>query len=152
MSITVRGADDVDALVRRMRQHADKQAIQRELYRGLNGVSKQVRAEMLEVIPDALPQRGGLAALVKSRTRARATAKTGTYAGVSLRFASSKTDVRVLTGKRLRHPVFGNRSVFVEQTEGVNPEVFPEAFDRQRDRVRDSITAVLEDIARKVAQ
>lgn len=146
----IRGADDVEALVKALREHADAKALRRELYRGLNGVSKEIRAEMVETIPDALPRRGGLAAEVQAATRARSTAKGGRYAGVSIRFQARGKDVRVLTGKRLRHPVFGNRGAWVEQEEGVNPDVFPAAFEKQAPKVLAEMQQVLEEVARKV--
>lgn len=148
----IRGADDVDALVRNIRQHADAKAFRRELNRGINSISKEVRREMQAVIPDALPRRGGLADLVASRTTSRATVKGGRYAGVSMRFSSKGSDIRLVAGKRLRHPVFGNRNVIVEQTEGLRPDVFPETFQAAAPRVQSALVEVLNDIARKVAE
>lgn len=146
----VRGAEDIDALIAAIRTHADAKALRRELYAGLNRVSKQVRGEMIEVIPAALPRRGGLAELMQSKTKARSTAKGGRYAGVSIRFQAKGADVRTLAGRRLRHPVFGNRRVWVEQTEGVQPAVFLGKFEQQRPEVRDAMLAVLNEVARKV--
>jgi hypothetical protein len=80
----------------------------------------------------------------------RATAKSGKYAGVSMRFASSKRDLRVLTGKRLRHPVYGNRDRWVTQTAGVNPALFTAKFEQQKPEVLKAIIDVLNDVARKV--
>lgn len=151
MDIDVRGAEDIDALVKAIRQHADAKALRKELYAGLNRVSKEVRGELVEVIPAALPRRGGLAQLMKSRTTSRTTAKAGKWAGVSMRFQSKGHDIRTLTGKRLRHPVFGNRGAWVTQTEGVEPSVFLARFEQQTPRVREDILRVLKDVARKVA-
>lgn len=146
----IRGADDIDKLVRAIRTHADAKALRKELYSGLNRITKDLRGELIEVIPAALPRRGGLAELFKSRTKARATAKAGKYAGVSLRFQARGLDVRTLTGKRLRHPVFGNRNTWVDQTEGVDPAVFTARFEKQKPEIRDAILRVLNDVARKV--
>lgn len=147
----VKGAQDVDDLVRRLRTHADAKALKKELYSGLNRVSKSVRAHLTEAIPDALPKRGGLADRVKVRTTSRTTVKSGKYAGVSMRFSSRGGDIRTLTGKRLRHPVYGRRGAWVDQTAGVDPTVFPKAFEEQTPNIQRAVLRAMEDVARKVA-
>jgi hypothetical protein len=149
MEVTIK-SDDVDHLVRAVRTHADAKAIRREMYQGLNRATRGVRENMVDAIGDALPRRGGLAAQMQHMVSGRASAKSGKYAGVSLRFTSRGYDIRTLTGRRLRHPVFGNRAVWVEQTAGVNPEAFPGEFDRQRPDMLRAVSRVMEDIARKV--
>lgn len=147
----IKGADDIDALVKRIRTHADAKALKKELYGGLNRASKQIRGELIEVIPAALPRRGGLAEIVKAKTTSRVSAKTGKYAGLSMRFSARGHDIRTLTGKRLRHPVFGNRKAWVNQTEGVDPSVFLGKFEEQKPEIQRALLAVLNDVARKVA-
>jgi hypothetical protein len=149
MDVTIKSAD-VDNLVRAIRTHADAKAIRKDLYRGLNGASTDVRSQMIDAIPNALPRRGGLAEQVHGMVSGRATAKGGKYAGVSLRFSSKGYDIRTLTGGRLRHPVYGNRGVWVQQTAGLNPEAFTGEFERQKPDMARAINKVLEDIARKV--
>lgn len=149
--IEVRGAEDIDQLVKAIREHADAKALRKELYAGLNRATKNIRGELIEVIPAALPNRGGLADLMKAKARSRTTAKAGKWAGVSMRFESKGHDIRTLTGKRLRHPVFGNRSRWVTQTAGVEPSVFLAKFEEQTPRLQDAVLRVLNDIAQKVA-
>lgn len=149
--IEVRGAEDIDELVKKIRTHADAKALRKELYAGLNRATKDVRGELIEVIPAALPNRGGLADLVKAKAKSRTTAKAGKWAGISMRFESKGYDIRTLTGKSLRHPVFGNRSNWVTQTKGVDPTVFIGKFEQQTPVLRDAVLRVLNDIANKVA-
>lgn len=149
--VEIRGADDIGALVKRIREHADAKALRKDLYSGLNRATKEIRGQLIEVIPAALPRRGGLAEQMKARTTSRTTAKSGKYAGVSMRFSSRGHDIRTLTGKRLRHPVFGNRARWVDQTEGVEPSVFTGEFEKQKPEIQRAILAVLNDVARKVA-
>jgi hypothetical protein len=149
MEVTIKSTD-VDNLVRAIRTHADAKAIRRDLYRGLNSASRGVRSQMVDAIPNALPRRGGLAEQMKANVSSRATSKSGKYAGVSIRFASKGYNIRTLTGARLRHPVFGNRGVWVEQSEGLNPEAFTGEFEQQKPDMQRAISRVLEDIARKV--
>lgn len=151
VDLDVRGADDIDALVKRIREHADSKALRKELFQGLNRATKEMRGELIEVIPAALPRRGGLADRVKARTTSRTSAKGGKWAGVSMRFAARGHDIRTLTGKRLRHPVFGNRKVWVNQAEGVEPSLFMAKFEDQKPHLQDAILRVMNDVARKVA-
>lgn len=146
----IRGAEDVDALVRAIRTHADSKALRRELYSGLNRHTKEMRGRMIEIMPAALPKRGGLAAEFQKGTGSRTTAKSGKYAGISLRFTNKKHDIRTLTGKRLRHPVYGNRNRWVTQTKGVYPSVFVGAFEKQKPEILEAILDVMNGIARKV--
>lgn len=146
----IRGADDIDALVKRIRTHADSKAIRKEMFQGLNRATKGVRGEMKEAIPAALPNRGGLAATIQKSTRLNTSAKSGRYAGVTIWARNSRHDIRTLTGKRLRHPVFGNRGAWVTQTAGVDPAIFTAKFEDQKPDVQRAIVRVMEDIARKV--
>ena len=144
-------ADDIDRLVKRIRTSVDPKALRRELARGLNSATKRVRGQMTEVIPAVLPRGGGLAERMQSTVSSSTSAKGGKYAGVSMRFRSRGYDIRTLTGRRLRHPVFGNRSAWVNQTEGVEPAVWFAEFDKQKPEIQRAIVAVLDDVARKVS-
>ncbi|MCF6376898.1 hypothetical protein L2K70_04720 [Nocardioides KLBMP 9356] len=148
--VELRGADDVDALVRRIRTHADAKAIRKELYAGLNRATKGVREDMKANIGPSLPSRGGLAALVMAKVSLTSGAVAGRNAGVRIRARHRSYDLKRLNEGRLRHPVFGNRSVWVEQTAGVNPGFLDEAFDKNKPEVIRGVQRVLAEIARKV--
>jgi hypothetical protein len=150
--VPIHGAEDVDQLVRALRTHADSKALRRELNKGLNSVSKPLREHMIDRIPDALPTGGGLAARMQSMVRSNASAKSGRYAGISIRFRSTGYDIRTLTGNRVRHPVFGNRSVWVDQSAGVNADAFEGEFEKNKPEIFRAVTAVVEQVARKVTE
>jgi hypothetical protein len=148
--VEIRGADDVDRLMRRLKVHGDGVAIRKELMRGLNSVTKGVRADMRASIGPSLPSRGGLAALVMAKASITSQAAYGKNAGVRLRARHRSYDMKRMNEGRLRHPVFGNREVWVEQTAGINPGFLDEAFIKQRPEVTRAIQRVMDDIARKV--
>lgn len=150
MDVEIRGADDVDALVRRIRTHADAKALRKELYAGLNRVTKGVREDMKASIGPSLPSRGGLATLVMAKASLTTSAVSGRNAGVRIKARHKSYDLKGLNEGRLRHPVFGNRNVWVEQTAGVNPGFLDEAFEKSKPEVTRGIQRVLADIARKV--
>lgn len=150
MDVTLRGSDDVDALVRRIRTHADAKAIRKELYAGLNRVTKPVREDMKASIGPSLPSRGGLAALVMARASLTTSATSGRNAGVRIRARHKDYDLKRLNQGRLRHPVFGNRRVWVQQTAGINPGFLDDSFEKQKPEIARGVLRVLDEIARKV--
>lgn len=148
--VELQGAEQVDALVRRIRVHADAKAIRKELYQGLNRVTKGVRADMRASIGPSLPSRGGLAALAMAKASLNASATTGKNAGVRIRARHKSYDLKRLNAGRLRHPVFGNRRVWVEQTAGINPGFLDDSFEKQKPEIAREVQRVLDDIARKI--
>lgn len=150
MDVTLRGSDDVDALVRRIRTHADAKAIRKELYAGLNRVTKPVREDMKASIGPSLPSRGGLAALVMAKASLTTSATSGRNAGVRIRARHKDYDLKRLNQGRLRHPVFGNRRVWVQQTAGINPGFLDDSFEKQKPEIARGVLRVLDEIARKV--
>lgn len=148
--LELRGADDVDALVRRIRMHADAKALRKELYAGLNRVTKPVREDMKASIGPSLPSRGGLAALVMAKASLTTSATSGRNAGVRIRARHKDYDLKRLNQGRLRHPVFGNRGVWVQQTAGINPGFLDDSFEKQKPEIARGVLRVLDEIARKV--
>jgi hypothetical protein len=138
-----RGADDLDELRTRIKRHADGKAIQRELNAGMRKATAEVRRDMKAAILPSLPSRGGLAASV--------------YRGARMNTSTSRTGVRIKVGKtgglnegRLRHPVFGNRKAWVQQTAGINEGFLDEPFEKSKPDLLRAIKRVMDDVARKV--
>lgn len=127
--------------------------MQRELYRELNSVTKPLREAMREEIPNALPRRGGLAAYAQQRASFTASARRGgQWVGVSIRVRGRKgMDARMLESGRLRHPVFGNRSTWVEQTAGVREKALTRVFESKRGHILSELDGALDRIAAKIA-
>lgn len=143
-------ADDIERLVKNIKTHGNSKALNKELRRGLNVVTGDVRGKLVQVIPAALPKRGGLANTIHEATRSRTAVKGGKWAGVSMVFSAKGHDIRTITGKRLRHPVFGNRGVWVEQTKGVEPAAWTAGIEEQTPEIRRAIVAVLSEVTRKM--
>lgn len=152
VQIEVRGSKDVDRLVKAIKTHADAKAIRKELMAALNRESKPIRADLKAAIPAALPRRGGLAAQIAATTSFTTSAKGGRYAGITIWARNRGHDIRTLTGKRLRHPVYGNRGVWVNQTAGVTPTVLTKTFQDQKPDVKRALVRACEDIARKLTR
>ena len=150
MEIQIEGADDVDDLVKRIRQHANSKALRKELTAGLNRVTKGVREDMRANIGPSLPSRGGLAGLVMAKVSLTTSATSGRNAGVRIRARHRAYDLRRLNAGRVRHPVWGNRGAWVDQSKGIVPGFLDAAFESNKPEVTRGIQRVLDDIARKV--
>lgn len=148
----LRGVGDLEDLGRALKAMGDSgKGLRRELYRGLNSVTKEARGELREVIPAVLPQRGGLAAEVQSAARFSTKPKLGgKFIGVTIWGKARGRDMRLLTGKRLRHPVYGNRNRWVTQTAGVQPSIMLAKFQDQKPAVQRAVLEVIGSVRSKV--
>lgn len=154
MADIVVNADDIEALMRRLRKHASAKELRKELYSGLNRVSKPVREEMKQATgePPVLPTEHGLQSLAEKKQSVTASVTGGRNAGLRIRAKGRKGfDLgSVYRTGRLRHPVFGNRNVWVTQSQGVQPKWMDPTFEEQRGPVSKEMIDVLEGVARKV--
>lgn len=150
IDVEIRGGEDVAALVRRIKAHADAKAIRSELTKSLNRSTKPIRAAMKADIAPALPSRGGLAALVQAKASLTTSVRSRLTAGVSIRARHRAYDLRRLNAGMVRHPVFGDRETWVTQTAGITPGFLDKAFESGAADARREIQRAMDDIARKV--
>ena len=146
VGLETRGADDLAKLARRLKEVGDK-GLRRELYRGMQRATKPMKAAGRRAALADFPQRGGLNVRI---ARSRMSTKTRT-AGKSLGVAivvSSPLDLKAIERGRVRHPVFGNRKVWV--TQDVKPHVITGAFAADEPQARREILAAIGDVARKL--
>lgn len=146
VDVTIK-SQDVDKLVASIQRTASASALDREFSSALGRTAKPIREAMKAQVPSALPRRGGLAAQMQARLSMTTARRSG---GLSLRFGSSGYSIRTLTGGHIRHPVWGNRAAWVDQTAGANPEAFAGAFEKQRPVALREVSRAMAEIARKV--
>jgi glycerol-3-phosphate O-acyltransferase len=149
--IEIRGLQDLARLSHALREAGDEgKGLKRELYKGLNRETKQVRKEMRDAIGPALPHRGGLADEVQRTTRFTMTVNSSAAnIGVRIRARGKHAIRRMNNTGTFRHPVFGNRDVWVNQSAGVEKDFLDKPFEKSRPELRN---AVLLTIARTRAQ
>ena len=153
----IRGAESVDQLVKALRKHADGKALKKEFYSGLNRVSKPLRQRMKESTNDPvnLPTGGGLQGRMYGKQSVVASAKSGRNAGLRIVARSRKGGYDLgsvhRTG-RLRHPVFGNRNVWVTQSAGVKPHWMDDTFQAEKPEIQRELLKVMNDVARKLTE
>lgn len=130
------GADDFLKLSKALKR-AGRTDLRKELNNGLKKTARPLIPKAKAEARRRLPQRGGLARQI-GRVPIRVQVRTGAQtAGVRIVVPGSAKGARSANKGFIRHPVFGNRQVWVEQ------QVPPGWFD---DPLRDSAPAVRRDL------
>lgn len=145
----IRGADEFLRLSKALK-HAGRTELRKDLTNGLKRAARpltpKTRAEALR----RLPQRGGLAAQVAKEPQ-RVQVRTGVEtAGVRLVVGKKRGGAQAANRGVIRHPVFGNRDVWVSQS--VPPGWFDETIKGEAPAIRRELEKVLEDIAERVVR
>jgi uncharacterized protein YbjQ (UPF0145 family) len=141
MDVTVRGADDLARVAKRLRETGDKE-LKRELYRGLQRATKPLKANAQKAAGAQLPQSGGLAAIV---ARSRLTTKVLTGKNPAVKIVAKGTAVTTDKGF-VRHPVFGGAWV----TQKVQGGWFSETLADGADEVRAELIEAMNDVAKSI--
>lgn len=145
----VRGADQLVDLGRALKDAP------RELRKGLLAEIRREGKPAVEDVREAarslLPKSGGLADLVARQSYGIRTRMSGRSAGVRVTGTGrSVRGLRSVDAGRLRHPVFGNRSVWVQQS--VPPGFFSNTLADDAPRFRVGVQRAMEDTAQKIAR
>jgi hypothetical protein len=118
----------------------------------LKGIREGVKTAIPDVRKsaiDLLPGGGvGFDATVAASKFAVRTRLSGTYASVKIAGASGSLIEEVNRRGRLRHPVFGNRSTWVNQA--IPAGWFDKPMEAQGPKIRREIDAVMEDVKNRL--
>jgi hypothetical protein len=141
-------APDLKLLARALKQSGRKD-LRKELYSGLNRGTKPARAAVRAAWLAELPQSGGLAARVaRSSVTVRQRGP-----GVQIVARGSKRgvgDIESIERGVVRHPVYGNRGVWVKQA--VPPRIFEDTCrEVVDDNVMNELLDGIEAVAKKLA-
>lgn len=140
-------AQNLDLVAKVLRDIGDKE-LSRELYRGLNRVTADLKKDAKAEALKRLPSRGGLARRVAS-SRMATKRLYGANPGLKIT-ASGKAQLPAMDEGTVRHPVYGNRSTWVDQQ--VSGGWFSEPMFEGRDEIRSALDDLLEDLAAKAAR
>lgn len=142
------GARDLERVARRLKETGRKD-LRKDLLAGIRKEGKDTVKDIKASAAAELPHRGGLAELVSRSSYGIRTRMSGNSIGVRVQGTSrSVKSLRALNAGRLRHPVYGNRNVWVEQQ--VEPGWFDKPIERDADNIRRGVDRVLDDIARRI--
>jgi prophage DNA circulation protein len=145
---SIRGAEQLEAVGRRLKGAAGA-PLRRELLKGIRTGAKGTVQAIRDEARSTLPQSGGLAALVAGGQFGVRTRLTGQSAGVRIVGSSrSVRALRQLNAGRLRHPVYGNRNVWVSQ--GVEPGFFDRPIEKDVPTIRAAVDRAMSDVSRKI--
>lgn len=136
-------ASEYKALVQRLR--AADRSVQTSLRRRLREAGKPLADAVIQEGPEGLPEGGGLADFLRS-------AKGGlsmTATRLQIRLSYGKHDLAAVNRGRLRHPVFGHRRTWVNQS--VAAGTYDKAIEKHADEAGREIEQVLDDIARELS-
>jgi hypothetical protein len=141
VEMTVEG-DAFKALQRKLKA-VDRRDLRRELNRGLRDGAKPLIGDARDAARSELPSTGGLA----DRVAGKPMSISITQAGVQVRIKG--VDAVSTNRGRLRHPVYGNREVWV--TQSIKPGWFTDRMRREAPKVRPDLVRAMERVAEKIA-
>ena len=148
--VDVRGLEQLESLARALKGAAGK-PLRAQLRKHMTAAAKPtVKAARASALAK-LPKRGGLAARVAGNPVGIVTKLGGR--DVSIRFRAQGKRVRDLEGidqGTVRHPVYGNRSVWVSQS--VTPGWFTEPVQRAAPELRAAAGEAMEDVAQQIVR
>ncbi len=130
-------ADDYKAFALRVKE-ADKK-IARGVRKKLREAGKPLAAKVIAEAPDELPQRGGLADLLKAARPALSLAAKS----LAITVRSPGHDLRSINAGRLRHPTYGHKP-WVSQ--GVPAQAYDRAIEAHTAEAVDVMGKVLQEV------
>jgi len=136
-------------LAKRLREAGNGKELRKELLRGIWNSNRTTIAKIRPHAKATLPARGGLADLVANSRIATRSRLSGANASVQIQ-GTGRMRLSDLNSGRLRHPVFGNRSNWVEQQ--VPEGWFDDPIRSDLPQIRSSIQRVMDDVARKITR
>lgn len=146
IDVRVTGADNLAVLAKRLKEIGDND-LRKEMLAGIRRAAKPMTQAAKERAESDLPKAGGLNEVVAKSKFSTRTRTAGRTPGVRV-VASNPHDVQSIDRGRLRHPVFGNREVWV--TQKITPGWFTDAMNSHADEVRREMLRVLNTVARKL--
>lgn len=144
----MRGASQLEDIGRRLKETGDKE-LRRDLLRGINRALKPAKAAVKAAALRDLPQGGGLNRVIGTSRIGSRTRTSGRNPAVFLTGKKSGHDLRAIDRGKVRHPVFGNRNVWVLQD--VKPGWWSETLAGQVPTIRREVIDVMDVVARRLA-
>lgn len=153
----VRGAEQLKELGAALKA-ADK-SIKLELQRGFREAGKPLVKDIKAGVLATFPNRGGLANLAAKSTIGIRTRFSGKNAGVRVQATGKKgRSVTTRTLKSIdesgswRHPVWGNRKVWKDQSDGMAQGWFGEEIEDQAPQIRGDLIKAMNRAAERIAR
>lgn len=129
---------------------AGEKDLRKQLFRGLQGATKPARQDVLDAIPEYMP--GGYAAVLRKDLKLSASSKGGKDPQVKIKAKGKRKDrfVGPLDRGRLRHPLFGNRGYWFEQS--IEAGFWTDTLTARQDEVRAELERRMAEVVRQLAE
>lgn len=144
----VSGSRDLARLGARLKA-AGERDLRLQLLRRLRAAGKELIPPIERSAREVLPKTGGLAERVASQKLAVRTSFAASGARVRL-IDQGMQELSDIDKGRVRHPVYGNRSVWKQQE--VEPGFFTKPVEEGAPVVRENIRQAMEDISRQITR
>ena len=128
MDVRVRGAGELALLAGRL--NATDRKLKNGLTRSLRRIGKQLVPKIVTAAEEKFPAEGGMNDFIHHAKIGVRIQTSGRGAGLFIRAERPGHDIYSLNNGSLRHPVFGNRAVWVEQQ--IPPGFFTETIENNR--------------------
>lgn len=143
----VKAADKLDLVARTLRDLQDK-GLTRELTKALNRATDELKREAKDEAGKRLPQRGGLAQRV-AQSKLSTRRRSGRNPGIRIT-AKGLDQLEAMDRGFVKHPVWGNRDVWV--TQEITPGWFSDPMEQGRPEVARRIEQALDELAAELAR
>ena len=144
----VRGAGDFDRFAKALKA-AGRTDLRKEMFKAFRAAAKPLIAASRQEARRRLPSSGGLAEQVAKEPQ-RVQIRTGRHAGVRIAVGKKRGGARTANRGVVRHPVFGNRKVWVSQK--VTPGWFDDPMREGAPLVRRKLEQAIENVADRVVK
>ena len=146
---TVRGTDDFLRLSKALKA-AGRTELRKELNKGIRKASRPLIPKARAEARRRLPQRGGLAAQI-AKEPMRVQVRTGqNTAGVRIVVGKKRGGARSANRGSIRHPVFGDKTKWVEQP--VTPGWFDDPMREGAPQIRRGVKGAMQDVVDQIVR
>ena len=148
-SIRVEGAERLHVVAKQLKEMGDKETT-KAMTKGIREALKPFKAELKQSALATLPRRGGLARMVANTKITNRTSTTRSGASVRVRGvnASARGQLALMDKGKVRHPLYGNRSVWV--TQSVHPGWWSTPANAQLPKIRSEVMHAIEQAAKRI--
>lgn len=126
------------------RLKAAEKTVRASLRKRIRDVGKPLGQAVAQDGPEGLPSSGGLADWLRA---ARPTLSM-TATRLTLKVSRGRHDINAINAGRLRHPVYGNRRLWVQQA--VTAGTYDKAFEKHAEAALPEIARVVDDIMKEI--
>lgn len=121
--------------------------LKRELSKRIRQATEPLKAEIAASALAKLPKAGGLAQLIAESKTTTTVTLAGNKTGVRLRTRSPRS-IKTIDQGKVRHPVYGNRKVWVD--EDVKPDFWTEPVEKSKPEITAAVNTAVHSVLEEI--